>query len=634
MEVKKMDPCNEFTLKEINEFIKKEEYENAIAKCNEYLSKDQNDECLLIKKGENELILSIESMEPAYSTFIDLYNKNPKNPIILADFARLYLIHDKSKEAKEFVDKALEIDSNCALAWAVKGTITFDLDEKFEEAFNLYKKALSLDNTDYRLYYWYGIRLGDAGYHTKAIELLKKADELFPNASFIYEQLSDWERISGKYDDSILTAQKALQINSKNIGAKKILGLSSSKIGDYTTAVEILSSVESELDDYSLWELGAAYFKLQKFNESKDIFERLLKNNPENPNYLVYVGLNLECLNELNLALQYYDKALLANPNDEFAHLNKWLCYQKLDKKEEAIKYLKENQFNILAAKMIVQPDPGCNWPWLDGRPADMKGANKFLLACSVDGYGPYKRAWNNSKVFAEVTLGDPDQLFNEILNKFSESEWKTQDTKKQYNLHHVISYHNRVWDVANRIVQELDGDARKIWRKGDPDKPLGIEEEYDSDVILDRLEYFLYGREKYTGTQIPRMTLGALFDSIQALGPADVKADTHVIRVIGRVVYGIEDLREYIGNQNVAENVVVHTARSISLENPWYIDQQLFAPGATYKICVHSNPKCDTCEYNQFCFYKLGLKRDIPVLPENLPSLKEFQRERGIVNN
>ena len=81
--------------------------------------------------------------------------------------------------------------------------------------------------------------------------------------------------------------------------------------------------------------------------------------------------------------------------------------------------------------------------------------------------------------------------------------------------LHHVITYHNRVWDVANRIVQELDGDARKIWRKGDPDKPVGIEEEYDSDVILDRLEYFLYGREKYTGTQIPRMTLGALFDSI-----------------------------------------------------------------------------------------------------------------------
>jgi tetratricopeptide (TPR) repeat protein len=632
--MKRMETNNLYQINEIDELIKQEKFEEALEKCKNFLLNEPNNLDLLIKRGEIEILMESDSLEAAYSTFVDLNNSYPKNPIILTNLSRICRIHKKTEEAKKFINKALEIDSNCALAWAVKGTITADLDEKYEESFDYFKKALSLDNTDYRLYYWYGFRLGDAGYHIKAIEAFKKADELFPNASFIYEQLSDWEQVSGKYEDSVLTAQKALQINPENIGAKIILGYSSSKIGDYSTAVEMLSSVESELDDSSLWELGYAYYYLQKFNESKSIFERLLKNNPENPDFLVWVGINHDSLNEPDSALSYYNRALLADPNDEFAHYHKWLLYQKLERKEEATRYLKENQFKIIAAELIVRPDPGCNWPWLDGRPADMKGANKFFLACSVDGYGPAKRAWDNSKKFAEETLGDPDKLFNEILNKFPGDKWKTQDVKNQFKLHHVITYHNRVWDVANRIVQELDGDARKIWRKGDPDKPVGIEEEYDSDVILDRLEYFLYGREKYTGTQIPRMTLGALFDSIQALGPADVKADVHVIRIIGRVVYGIEDLRGHIGNQSMAENIAIHTARLISPENPWYIDQQLFAPGATDKVCVHSNPKCDICEYNQFCFYKLGLTRDIPELPEKLPSLKEFQRKQGFGNN
>ena len=233
-----METNNLYQINEIDELIKQEKFEEALEKCKNFLLNEPNNLDLLIKRGEIEILMESDSLEAAYSTFVDLNNSYPKNPIILTNLSRICRIHKKTEEAKKFINKALEIDSNCALAWAVKGTITADLDEKYEESFDYFKKALSLDNTDYRLYYWYGFRLGDAGYHIKAIEAFKKADELFPNASFIYEQLSDWEQVSGKYEDSVLTAQKALQINPENIGAKIILGYSSSKIGDYSTAVE------------------------------------------------------------------------------------------------------------------------------------------------------------------------------------------------------------------------------------------------------------------------------------------------------------------------------------------------------------------------------------------------------------
>jgi len=619
-------------IEEIDELTKKEAYEEAEQVCKGLLSNYPNDIDVLLKLGKIQILSHIDSIEPALSTFNQALSLDPNNPVIISELARVYYIHDQSNEARNLVRKALELNPECASAWAVQGLILADIDKQYDEAFQAFEKALSLDLNNYWIWFWYGLILVDGGYISKGIQSVKRADALHPGNAGYLSNLSNMLIIAGDYKESIGTAKKALTINPECNLAKLTLGFSLAKIGEYYTAIEFLTSVKDKLTDEGMRELGNAYNQVGKFQDSLNIFNEILNKKQDNVDILVYVGVLHMNLKEYETALEYFNKSLVFKPDDEYAHLNIWLLLNETGKAEEAKGYLTKHQITILCSRLKRHPEPGASWQWLDGRPADKKGANKFLLCSSVDGYQPWKRALEQSTKFADETLSDPDNLWDCIVTKFTEKEWKTQECKKEYGLHHVLSWHNRVYDIANRVVKELDGDARKIWRKGDPEKPLGIQEEYDSDTILDRLDYFMFGSPKYTDKQIPRMVLGALLDSEQALGPADPKADTHVIRVVGRVVYGIEDLKKFIGDQKIAENIAIHTARLISPDNPWYVDQQLFAPGALDKICVHSSPKCDKCGYNSFCFYNLGLKKEIPTLPERLPSLTKFQKERGII--
>lgn len=619
---------------EIDGLLKKEAYSEAEQVCKNLLSNNPNNLDVLLKLGEIQINIGEDDYTHALSTFNKLSKISPKNPIFLSHLARIYSIQEKYPEAKSTIDLALKEDPNCALAWAVKGFILSDADNDYKEAFECYDKALSIDNSNYQLWYWYGWRRGEWNFLESAIENFTKANALQPNNSVILYSMGYFQEQAGLYKEALKSAEKCLEINPNRTDARRIIGTSLGKMGKYEEAIQELEIIRDELNKGDLWLLGAYYYHLKNYKSSLAIYEKMIKDNPDELTLLTSAGSNLVELKEPEKALEYCNRVVSLRDEDGFAHLNIVKSYRLLGKSDDANKYLMEKQNQILVSQLVRHPEPGASWVWLDGQPASKKGANKFMLCSSVDGYGPWNRAFTNSKKFSEEYLGDPDSLWEEILKKFTKDEWNSVELKKQFNLHHVMSWHSRVWDVTERVVNELDGDARKIWRKGDPDKIYGEEEEYDNETILDRLEYFLYNRKKYTDTQIPKMIIGALIDSGQLEGSIDVKADTHVIRVSGRVVYGIEDLREFVGDQNMAENIAVHTARLLSPENPWYVDQQLFAPGGIHKICTLRNPKCDRCNYNSFCYFKLGLKKDLPVLPKALPSLKEFQKERGIESN
>jgi endonuclease III len=215
-------------------------------------------------------------------------------------------------------------------------------------------------------------------------------------------------------------------------------------------------------------------------------------------------------------------------------------------------------------------------WRWLfKERSPLLREANKFLLACILDYQIPANRAWDNAERLAEEILSDPEWLWREIVREARET-WMSR--KEEYNLHRFPQAHERVWTIGKRIVEQYDGDARKIW------------EGQSIDETLHRLN------DIRVGEQISRMVVGALCDTHQIQGKGDVKADIHVRRVLGRVFQG-----EKFSANNAGD--VIDLTREMHPENPWLLDRSLYSLGK--ERCFASSPECDGCYLENLCTYR-----------------------------
>ena len=214
-------------------------------------------------------------------------------------------------------------------------------------------------------------------------------------------------------------------------------------------------------------------------------------------------------------------------------------------------------------------------WGWLKpNQPASMRDANKFLLASILDYQIPAETAWGNARRLADHILGDPDKLWHKITS-ITLSEWVSK--RKEYSLHRFPKGHERVWTIGRRIVQQYDGDARKIW------------DNQSIDATLYRLN------DLGVGEQISRMVVGALIDTGQIEGKGDVKVDIHVRRVLGRAVQGREFPLQETGR-------VIDLTREMHPDNPWLLDRPLYLLGK--RTCQAKEPKCTSCDLRVECAY------------------------------
>ncbi len=219
-------------------------------------------------------------------------------------------------------------------------------------------------------------------------------------------------------------------------------------------------------------------------------------------------------------------------------------------------------------------------WGWLEkGKKPSKKEANKFFLTCILDYQMKAGYIWSNTRKFVEQKLGDPEDLWGFVLSH-SLDEWKQKE--KEYKLHRFGTGHMRVWKIGRDLIKLYGGDARAIWEGQEP-----------GDVVqrLHQLGEGEYG----VGENIANMIVGALIDTEQIKGVGNVKADTHVRKILGRVFrgynYGTDEARE-----------CTEFARKIYPPNPWLLDQPLYFLGQV--TCRDKDPDCPNCFLRQECMY------------------------------
>ena len=180
---------------------------------------------------------------------------------------------------------------------------------------------------------------------------------------------------------------------------------------------------------------------------------------------------------------------------------------------------------------------------------------------------------WRDVRTYIERTLEDPEDLWGEIT-KTAEEEWKTSTHHLNCSLHPLLNRHEKIWDMASRIIDQYEGDARKIW------------ENQDSAEILRRM--IRLG----LGPWLSRMTVGGLIDTRQISGRADLKADTHTRRVLGRVFEG----------EKVSEQTAFRYADAMIPGNSWRLDFSLYTLGKD--VCKSRKPRCGSCYLKDECRY------------------------------
>ena len=227
-----------------------------------------------------------------------------------------------------------------------------------------------------------------------------------------------------------------------------------------------------------------------------------------------------------------------------------------------------------------VEADSPEMWGWLvKAKTPSKKEANKFFLACILNFQMRAEYIWGDTKKVVEEKWGDPDDLWGYVY-AHGFNQW--MDKKKEYSLHMLKAAHERVWKIGKSLVKSYGSDARAIWEGQEPAE------------VTQRL--YDLGEGKYgVGENIAAMIVGALIDTGQIHGVGDVKADTQVRKVVGRVFRGH-------GYSKGESKDCTLFARKLYPPNPWLLDQPLYFLGK--ETCRDNDPDCQNCFLRLQCVH------------------------------
>ncbi len=214
----------------------------------------------------------------------------------------------------------------------------------------------------------------------------------------------------------------------------------------------------------------------------------------------------------------------------------------------------------------------GGHWGWMDLRPIPKKNANKFLLQSMIDYRWKTETAHRKASEFAEIELGDPEELWETIV-RIPESTWAGRSGDRK--LHCTSNRHLKIRVMAGTLVSEYDGDATQLW--------------------ADRLPLQTLARlnDLGLGPQLSRMTVGALIDEEQIDGTGDVKPDIHLRRVLGRALEG----------RVFSEDEVLIVTRAMRPADCWSLDWPSWHMGRNW--CRATIPLCEGCPLQSECRFR-----------------------------
>lgn len=240
------------------------------------------------------------------------------------DFDKIYDLIDAGEYAlaRESIDIALKQDETDIDAHKLMALCDVNL-ENYESARCILENIVKYRQDDALIWYYLGCCYDNLGDLISAKHAYLHVLELRPEYIDAFRSLAIVYIKAEKYDESIVTAKKALELAD---------------------------------DDYSLYYvLGTACMAANRFEDSVVYLEKAIELNPENLQLYNNLGTSYLTIGNLDMAYQIYQKALKINETDALTYFNIASILQIQEKHVEACEYFaKAHEFEPLEDSYIV----------------------------------------------------------------------------------------------------------------------------------------------------------------------------------------------------------------------------------------------------------------------------------------
>ena len=263
----------------------------------------------VLKKNQRLLIEALENFDKA----IQLNERNPAHYY----YKSVTLLEMKQyKKALDFCDKALDIDPSKPVLQNLKALILIRLN-KYELAEKLSNKVYKINPLDAIFCFQNALVKFEMKNYQEANDYIKKAIEIDPNYnlfytfnSFILIKLNDFKSASECLD-------KALENEPSNHFYNYYKALMLVALKEYDQALLFCDvAIEKYLLQFTIFSKstfckiydlkGSILFKLKKFNEANQIYDKLIQANPSKSEYYYKKAYSFRRLEQMESAMLYY----------------------------------------------------------------------------------------------------------------------------------------------------------------------------------------------------------------------------------------------------------------------------------------------------------------------------------------
>ncbi len=244
----------------------------------------------------------------------------------------------KKKEKKE-------IESNTAIFIEALKEKT---NGNYEEAAQLFKKAVEMDSTDAASYYELAQLNVLLDNPSEAVRFAEKAYKLDPANEWYAKRLGEFYKRTGNIEQSIRIYETLLNEDPENIDYLFELAAQYVMAGEYKKSIDMLNRMEDMIgvtEEISLQKQKLYQQTGQKDKEIEEI-QKLITNFPQETRYYamlaeLYMGRKME-----EKALEAYEKILEIDPDDPYIHISLSDYYRKNNQPEKAYAELKKGFAN------------------------------------------------------------------------------------------------------------------------------------------------------------------------------------------------------------------------------------------------------------------------------------------------
>jgi tetratricopeptide (TPR) repeat protein len=243
--------------------------------------------------------------------------------------------------AKQAADRAVELNPGLAEGYASQGLVKWIVEEDYNKAEQLFKRALSLGPRNAAVHRWYGRLLHLQGREGEALLEMLKAHEIDPLSSAINLELGGIYKRMRRIDDAIRQTEEVLELNPRNLDARLELALCKMYKWDWHSAENDLVKAIEMNPTYPPAHLHYAELLLclgRKAEGEASLKRALaLSSEPYTNDLLQDAGFLCYILGDFDRCLYFFRKAAAISPRLTFTHLLTALCHCMLGAYEDAL---------------------------------------------------------------------------------------------------------------------------------------------------------------------------------------------------------------------------------------------------------------------------------------------------------